>query len=102
MKKVRRSLSAGALILKRRSAAQPAPPAVCGDVEVWAAEAHAHTVVERIDSHPGFLADCLAAPGAITVGRTEQEALDDMRSALIGWANVRVSRGYDLPPIPAH
>lgn len=101
MKKVRRSLSAKTVILKRRGAESPAPAAGCGNVEAWAAEAHQHTVVERIDSHPGFLADCVAAPGAITVGRTEQEALDEMRSALIGWASLRISRGYDLPPIPA-
>ena len=98
MRRVRRSLRRG--VLKRRGAA-PAPTADRGLIEAWAAAAHAHTVVERIDSPPGFLADCVAAPGAITVGRTEQEALDEMESALIGWASLRVSRGYDLPPMPA-
>ena len=68
-------------------------------VDEWVAEAFTHTVVERIDSPPGFLADCVVAPGAITVGRSEQEARDEMRSALTDWANLRVTRGYDLPEL---
>ena len=68
-------------------------------VDEWVAEAFTHTVVERIDSPPGFLADCVVAPGAITVGRSEQEARDEMRSALTDWANLRVARGYDLPEL---
>ena len=70
-------------------------------VDEWVAEAFTHTVVERIDSPPGFLADCVVAPGAITVGRSEQEARDEMRSALTDWANLRVARGYDLPQVSA-
>ena len=68
-------------------------------VDEWVAEAFTHTVVERIESPPGFLADCVVAPGAITVGRSEQEARDEMRSALSDWANLRVARGYDLPEL---
>ena len=68
-------------------------------VDEWVAEAFTHTVVERIDSPPGFLADCVVAPGAITVGSSEQEARDEMRSALTDWANLRVARGYDLPEL---
>ena len=70
-------------------------------IEEWVAEASTHTIVERIDSRPGFLADCVVAPGAITVGHDEQEARDEMRSALTDWANLRVSRGYDLPKLPS-
>ena len=80
---------------------QPQPRLGRSRVEVWVAEAFTHTVVDKIDSPPGFLADCVVAPGAITVGRSEQEARDEMRSALADWANLRVARGYDLPQISA-
>ena len=68
-------------------------------VDEWVAEAFTHTVVERIDSPPGFLANCVVAPGAITVGHSEQEARDEMHSALTDWANLRVARGNDLPEL---
>lgn len=55
--------------------------------------------MERIDSPPGFLADCVVAPGAITVGGSEQQSLHEMRSALADWANLRVARGYPLPEL---
>ena len=65
-------------------------------VDEWVAEACTHTVVERIDSPPGFLADCVGAPGTITVGSSEQEARDEMRSAPADWADLRVARSYDF------
>ena len=68
-------------------------------VDEWVAEAFTRTVVEKIDSPPGLLADCVVAPGGITVGRSEQEARDEMRSALTDWADLRVARGYDLPEL---
>ena len=76
-------------------------PALRQRIDQWVAKAHARTVVVRINSQPGFLADCVVAPGAITVGRNEQEARDEMRSALKDWANLRVTRGYDLPQLPS-
>ena len=97
--------SAGGSVSKRRDgrrgvlAEQLQPRVGRPCVDEWVAEAFTHTVVERIDSPPGFLADCVVAPGAITVGRSEQEARDEMRSALADWANLRVARGYDLPEL---
>ena len=99
--------STGGSVSKRRDsrrgvlAEQPQPMVGRPRVDEWVAEAFTHTVVERIDSPPGFLADCVMAPGAITVGRSEQEARDEMRSALTDWANLRVARGYDLPQVSA-
>ena len=99
--------SAGGSGSKRRDsrrgvlAEQPQPLVGRPHVDEWVAEAFTHTVVERIDSPPGFLADCVVAPGAITVGHSEQEARDEMRSALTDWANLRVARGYDLPQVSA-
>lgn len=78
---------------------QPQPQIGRSRVEVWVAEAFTRTVVDRIDSPPRFLADCVVAPGAITVGGSEQQARDEMRSALADWANLRAARGYDLPQI---
>ena len=43
-----------------------APPVSRQRVDEWVAWAQTHTVVEKIDSPPGFLADCAVAPGAIT------------------------------------
>ena len=51
-----------------------APPVSRQRVDEWVARAQTHTVVEKIDSPPGFLADCVVAPGAITVGHSPQEA----------------------------
>lgn len=82
-------------------AEEPQPRIGRSCVDEWVAEAFTRTVVDKIDSPPGFLADCVVAPGAITVGRSEQEARDEMRSALTDWANLRVARGYDLPELPS-
>ena len=63
--------------------------------------AYPHTTVKALEDHDGFLADCDAARGAITVGRTEHEALEEMRSALVDWASLMLWRGQPLPDIAA-
>ena len=94
-------------------------PAVCAFHNVWFEEefilirrlrrrpvgtpcreqAYPHTTVESLGGMGGFIADCEAAPGAITVGRTEHEAFAEMRSALSDWAGLMLRRGYPLPDI---
>ena len=103
MDKTRHPLAATAIrvpkgwVRRRPKHSEPVSPVSRQRVDEWVAWAQTHTVVEKIGSPPGFLADCDVAPGAITVGHSPQEALDEMRSALIDWANLRAARGYDLP-----
>ena len=68
-------------------------------VNDWIQQAYPRTTVESLGGLGGFIADCEAAPGAITVGRTEHEALAEMRSALHDWASLMLRRGYPLPDI---
>ena len=70
-------------------------------VNDWTERAYPHTTVKALEDQDGFLADCDAARGAITVGRTEHEALEEMRSALVDWASLMLWRGQPLPDIGA-
>ena len=65
----------------------------------WAQRAYPHTAVEATSHPKGFIAECTAAPGAITVGRSEQEALEAMRSWLVDWASFMLRSGCSLPDI---
>ena len=66
-------------------------------IHEWVAQAHERTAVEAIESPPGFVADCDAAPGALAFASTAEAAIEEMRSVLLGWASLRVERGHDLP-----
>jgi len=72
-----------------------------GRIREWVAQAHERTAVEAIESPPGFVADCDAAPGALAFASTAEAAIEEMRSVLLGWASLRVERGHDLPVLPA-
>ena len=69
-------------------------------ISEWVAQAHPHTTVEAVSSPPGFVAECDAAPGALAIGRTEQQAREQMRSVLFGWASLVAEDGDDLPALP--
>ena len=69
-------------------------------ISEWVAQAHPHATVEAISSPPGFVAECDVAPGALAIGRTEQQAREQMRSVLFGWASLVVEDGDDLPALP--
>ena len=69
-------------------------------ISEWVAQAHPHTTVEAITSPPGFVAECDAAPGALAIGRSEQQAREQMRSVLFGWASLVAEDGDDLPALP--
>ena len=66
-------------------------------ISEWVAQTHERTAVEAIESPLGFVADCDAAPGALTFASTAEAAIEEMRSVLLGWASLRVERGHDLP-----
>jgi len=72
-----------------------------GRIREWVSQAHERTAVEAIESPPGFVADCDAAPGALAFASTAEAAIEEMRSVLLGWASLRVERGHDLPALPA-
>ena len=72
-----------------------------GKIREWVAQAHERTAVEAIESPPGYVADCDAAPGALAFASTAEAAIEEMRSVLLGWASLRVKRGHDLPVLPA-
>jgi predicted RNase H-like HicB family nuclease len=40
-----------------------------------------------------FVAECPALPGCVSQGRTEEEALANIRDAIIGWLEVSHERG---------
>ena len=45
----------------------------------------------------GFLvAECPSIPGCVSQGRTEEEALDNIREAIIGCLEVRAEQGLPL------
>ena len=69
-------------------------------INQWADRAHAYTTVEQTTDPKNFLADCAPASGAIVCGYSEQEAIDEMRSALFDWAYLNVMFGRDLPSLP--
>ncbi len=72
-----------------------------GLIHEWVDRAHPHTAVEQIDDPKGFVALCAPARGAIACGYSEQEAIDEMRSVLFGWAYFSVVFGQDLPTLPS-
>ena len=43
-----------------------------------------------------FIAECPAIPGCVSQGRTEQEALANIKEAIIGCLEVRAERGLPL------
>lgn len=93
-------------MLRRPAVTRPGPlvSELSGDdgrIREWVAQAQERTAVEAIESPPGFVAECDAAPGALAFASTAEAALEEMRSVLHGWASLRVERGHDLPVLPA-
>ena len=95
-------------MLRRPAVARPGPPVSelslaghDGRIREWVAQAHERTAVEAIESPPGFVAECDAAPGALAFASTAEAAIEEMRSVLHGWASLRVERSHDLPVLPA-
>ena len=69
-------------------------------VDEWVDRAHPCTTVEANGEPEGFVAVCAPAPGAFAFAATAQEALDDMRSVLAGWAHFSLADGQELPKLP--
>ena len=69
-------------------------------INEWVDRAHPYTTVEANGEPEGFVGLCPPARGAITFADTEQEAIDDMRSCLFGWAYFSLGDGQGLPTLP--
>ena len=70
-------------------------------ISEWVEWAHRHTIVEPNGEPAGFVVHCPPAPGAFTFADTEQQAADEMRDCLFGWAEVALRDGQELPALPA-
>ena len=109
--KQRLQQAAAALIPKRRARLSrfgspprplhPLPPHCEQLIDEWVERAHPHTTVEANGTPQGLVAVCPPAPGAFTFADTEQEAIDDMRSALFGWAHFSLVDGQEPPELPS-
>jgi predicted RNase H-like HicB family nuclease len=52
-------------------------------------------ILER-DETGMIVAECPAIPGCVSQGQTEQEAIDNIREAIIGCLEVRAAQGLPL------
>ena len=68
-------------------------------IDEWVERAHPYTTVEANGEPEGFVGLCPPAPGAFTFANTEQEAIDDMRSCLLGWTYFSLGDGQELPTL---
>ena len=69
-------------------------------IDKWVERAHPLTTVEAIKDPEGFVALCPPARGAIAFGYSAQEAIDEMRDVLSGWAYFSLEDGCPLPVLP--
>ena len=54
-----------------------------------------HVTIEQ-DENGWFVADCLALPGCVSQGKTEQEALDNIKEAIVAWLAVQDDKAVML------
>lgn len=59
------------------------------------------TVTIMRDEDGAFVVECPAIPGCVSQGRTEQEALENIKDAIHQCLEVRAERGMPLT-IPTH
>lgn len=68
------------------------------DVEAWADRAMSGAKADHTDvDPPAWVAETAIADGCMGFGRTEAEALADLRSALPGWAALGLEHGEHVP-----
>ena len=68
-------------------------------IDQWVERAHPLITVEAIKDPEGFVALCPPARGAIAFGYSAQEAVDQMRDVLSGWAHFSLEDGCPLPAL---
>lgn len=67
-------------------------------VASWAEIAVSHAMVRSIDDPSGHIATVAGVEGAWGFGDSEEGALDELRSVLIGWACLKLEDGDDDIP----
>ena len=67
-------------------------------VASWAEIAVSHAAVRYLEDHSGHVATVAGIEGAWGLGDTEEEALDELRSVLVGWACLKLEDGDDDIP----
>lgn len=67
-------------------------------VERWAKIAVSHATVRRTEDPPGMVATVVGVDGAWGFGSTPAEALEDLQSVLVDWANLKLQDGDDDIP----
>ena len=71
-----------------------------GLIERWADAAASHAMVRTINDPAGLVATAAGIDGAWGFGPSEEEALKDLRSVLVDWANLKVEDGdNDIPSL---
>lgn len=48
------------------------------------------------DEHGWIVAECPSIPGCVSQGKTEEEALENIREAIVGCLEVRAEQGLPL------
>lgn len=67
-------------------------------VEQWADIAISHAIVRRIEDPSGLIARVVGVKGSWGFGRSADEALAELRTSLIDWANIKLEDGDDDIP----
>ena len=67
-------------------------------VSLWADAAVSRAVVRGVDDPDGCIATTIGIEGAWGFGGSEEEALDELRSVLIGWVCLKLHDGDDDIP----
>ena len=73
-------------------------PLDVAEVGRWAKIAVTHAIVLSVDDPAGLIATVAGVDGAWGFGASEAEALEDLESALIGWASLKLEDGDDDIP----
>ncbi len=67
-------------------------------VAIWAKKAALQAVYERTDDLPGYHAYVVGARGAWGIGKTHEEARQDLEEVLVDWARLKLDIGqHDIP-----
>ena len=64
----------------------------------WAEIAVSHAIVRSIDDPAGYVATVAGIEGAWGFGDSDEGALDELKSVLIGWASLKIEDGDDDIP----
>ncbi len=67
-------------------------------IDQWAEIAVSHAMVRTTKDPAGLIATVAGIDGAWGFGQSEDEALDDLRSVLVDWVNLKLEDGDDDIP----